>query len=113
MNVLILIDRVFNWISGGNFHNTISARVGYFSANETGAQLYVWNLFEAGINLAFYPIDGPEHCYNAFSKEYSRDNSNDFRRGSKLAILVLSIILAAACVPIGISLWLVKLLLNA
>jgi hypothetical protein len=68
MKVLIAIDQLGNAIADGNPDVTISARVGEFARRVDKNQLF-WRTMESIINLAFLPVDGPDHCYNAFKDE--------------------------------------------
>lgn len=96
--VLIAIDQLGNAIAGGNPDATISARTGYF-ANEvkTAFQLY-WKTMELIINFAFYPIDGPNHCYN----EYLADKDDHIEAGSDFMRAVLGLIIIVFSIPISI-----------
>ena len=64
--VLIAIDQLGNAIAGGNPDATISARTGYFANEVKTAFQFYWKTMELIINFAFYPIDGPNHCYNEY-----------------------------------------------
>lgn len=86
--VLIAIDQLGNALAGGHPVTTISARVGYFAANAESCQFY-WKWLETIIDFAFYPIDGPNHCYQA----WQNDEYELFRIGSDLARIILSIII--------------------
>ena len=97
--VLVAIDQLGNAIAGGNPDATISARVGYFSANAKRGQSY-WRLLEAIIDFAFRPIDGPRHCYQA----WQADKDERFQRGSDLTRVLLSAIIFIACPLIAILL---------
>lgn len=100
------VDKLGNWLSGGNIEHTISARVGKYS-NEDDYNPG-WKLLEAIINFAFYPIDGPEHCFQALNKEITKDPSDDFKEGSKFMKVILSVIVVIFCIPISCTLYLYK-----
>ena len=68
LKILIAIDQLGNAIADGNPDVTISARVGEFARRVDKNQLF-WRTLESIINLAFLPVDGPDHCYNAFKNE--------------------------------------------
>ena len=104
--VLVAIDQLGNAIAGGNPDSTISARVGFFSANARHGKAY-WRLLEAIIDFAFRPIDGPRHCYQA----WQADRDERFQRGSDLTRIVLSAIIFIACPLIAIVLYVLVLLI--
>lgn len=96
--VLIGVDQLGNAVAGGNPDATISARTGYF-ANEVESvfQLY-WKTMEFIINFAFYPVDGPNHCYEAYLVD--RDERNV--AGSDFMRAVLGLIIIVFCIPIAV-----------
>lgn len=108
---LVGIDRFGNWLSGGRFEHTISARIGRYS-NDNKEYFPLWELLEAIVNLAFFPVDGPHHCQQAYEKEKKDDNQDDFKKGSKPMQFLLAVIVMVACVPISIVLWLYKVIRN-
>ena len=67
-SVLVAIDQLGNAVAQGHPDTTISARVGYFSVNAKRG-IYYWKALEQIINFAFYPVDGPNHCYNAWQSD--------------------------------------------
>ena len=97
--VLVAIDQLGNAIAGGNPDSTISARVGYFSVHAKRGRGY-WKGLESIINFAFRPIDGPNHCYQA----WQADIDEHFKRGSDLARVILSVFIVIACLVIAIVL---------
>lgn len=86
--VLIAVDQLGNALAGGHPVTTISARVGYFSLNAKMGRFY-WQALEALINFAFYPIDGPDHCYKA----WQNDTNKLYRIGSDIARVILSLLI--------------------
>ena len=108
---LVWIDRVFNWLSGGNYQHTISARVGKYSGESNGNTPF-WEWLEATVNFAFFPIDGPNHCDQAYQKELAKDPRQDFKKGSKFMQAICMIIIVIACVPVALLLWFVRGLKN-
>jgi len=86
--VLIAIDQLGNAIAGGHPVTTISARVGYFSENTQRAKLY-WQWLESLIYLAFYPVDGPNHC----RKAWKSDTHQFYRIGSDGTRIILSLLI--------------------
>lgn len=67
-NLLIALDQFGNVIAGGNPDNTVSARVGKFNHDaDQGLKVgWYWIVFKKIIDFAFYPIDGPGHCHEAY-----------------------------------------------
>jgi len=92
-NVLIGIDQLGNAVAGGNPDVTVSARVGYNAKNVEGKTRYYWLLMEFIINFTFYPLDGPEHCYEA----YMADKDEVHKHGSDWMRAVLSIFIIVGC----------------
>ncbi len=105
-SILIAIDKLGNAIAGGSHLNTISGRVGFF-ANVKNAALWplYWAIIELLINWAFYPIDGTNHCYQAYLKEIKKCHSRDYQRGSDVALITLSILIAVVTPLIGLVLY--------
>ncbi len=104
--VLVAIDQLGNAIAGGNPDSTISARVGYFSEMASRGKAY-WKSLEAIIDFAFYPIDGPRHCYQAWQAE-----DEHFWRGSDFMRFILSVIIIIACPVIAILLYILVLFIR-
>ena len=104
---LVGIDRFGNWLSGGKFQHTISARIGRYS-NDNKEYLPMWELLEAIVNLAFFPVDGPNHCQQAYEKDKRDDDQDEFKKGSKPMQFLLALIVTFSCVPIGLTLWTYK-----
>ena len=101
-NILISIDQLGNTISGGNPDSTISARVGYFTQNPSQTKIYYyWKGLEKLINFSFYPLDGPEHCHQAYNKEGGVAYVNT---GKDWMRFVLSFIIISTCIGIIIPL---------
>ena len=97
--VLVAIDQLGNAIAGGNPDSTISARVGFFSANAVRGRTF-WKRLEGIIDFAFFPIDGEKHCYQA----WQADEDERFQRGSDFTRSLLSITIFIACPVIAIVL---------
>lgn len=95
--VLIGIDQLGNAIAGGNPDATISARTGYFANEVESAFKYYWKTMEIIINFSFYPIDGPNHCYEAYLED--KDERNE--AGSDFMRAVLGLIIILFCIPIA------------
>ncbi len=108
---LVWIDRLFNWLTGGNYSHTISARTGKYSGESKGLKPF-WEFLEAFVNLAFFPIDGPNHCDQAYQKEIQKDPRHDFKKGSAFMQALVLIVITLACIPVALVLWLVKSIVN-
>jgi len=98
--VLIAIDQLGNAIAGGNPDATISARTGYFANAAKSDFRYYWVTMEYIIDFSFYPIDGPNHCYESYLDEKDENIvvGSDFMR----AILGLIIIVASSLIAVTI-----------
>ncbi len=102
MNILISIDQLGNTLSGGNPDSTISARVGYFSKHPEKTQLKLyWKSLEKLINFSFKPLDGPNHCHQAYDKEGGKAY---VKSGQDWMRFILSFIIIASCLGIIIPL---------
>ena len=103
--VLIAIDQLGNAIGGGNPDSTISARVGHFANDTSGAtsrsKRAYWKTLEKIIDFAFEPIDGKGHCKNAAAA----DHDGRYERGNDITQFILSMIIIIVCPFIAIVLW--------
>ena len=108
LNIGISLDKLGNSISSGSHNNTISGRTGA-NANEKGPNQTFWKLQEAIINFAFLPVDGPDHCLQAYDKEF---DSTTFREGNKFVRSILAFIILPSCLIIGIVLRIAKPIRN-
>jgi len=98
LRLLIAIDQLGNAIGGGNPDATVSARTGFFSNIEKTKLRLWWRCMEATIDFAFVPIDGPNHCLQA----YHSDKDERHREGSDIARCVLGVGIILVCIPISI-----------
>ena len=109
-NFLISIDQLGNVIAGGNPDNTISSRVGYYTEKYYPEERipFRWRLFRDIINFTFYPIDGKNHCKEA----YFNDAGEEFDSGtSDVAVAILAVLIIISCFFIATLLYLLYLLL--
>ena len=97
-SVLIAIDQLGNALAGGYADSTISARVGYNVRHATPERQNYWRLLEGIINYTFLPLDGPDHCYQA----YLAGNQTYYRDGSDLMRVILSSLIIFNATPIAI-----------
>lgn len=100
--LLISFDQLGNAIAGGNPDVTISARLYYLSeVRETLIAKWLMWL----VDFVFYPVDGVAHC----EKAYVNHEDEAIRRGSDVALIVLTII----TLPFLPVIYLVNLLISA
>lgn len=101
-NLLVALDQFGNAIAAGNPDSTISARVGYFAHLHSQPTefkrwtRFYWFFMEKLINIMFWPVDGPNHCRDAWQS----DNEELFREGSDVARVILSGLIVGLFVPI-------------
>ncbi|PKH49893.1 hypothetical protein CXF68_03885 [Tenacibaculum sp. Bg11-29] len=96
-NFFIAIDQLGNVIAGGNPDNTISSRVGYYTERyyESAKIPLRWRTFRNIINFSFYPIDGKNHCKEA----YFNDAGEEFDEGtSDIAVSILAVFIIVSCI---------------
>ena len=99
--VLVAIDQLGNALADGNPDATISARVGYHSLKIEGYTKYYWKAMEKIINFAFRPLDGDNHCLQA----YCLDIEEKYELGSDVARVFLSLLIIPTCVVIALILY--------
>jgi len=109
--IFLSIDQLGNVIAGGDADNTISARVGYynhhyFSENENVP--WYWSLFEKIIDATFYPVDGPNHCHEAYHNDPAEIFDN--RLTNVLVAIAATIIIIPSCIIIAFVLYLLSAL---
>ena len=97
-SVLIAIDQLGNALAGGYADSTISARVGYNVRHAAPERQNYWRLLEGIINYTFLPLDGPDHCYQA----YLAGNQTYYRDGSDLMRGIWSSLIIFNAIPIAI-----------
>ena len=102
-NFFVSIDQLGNVIAGGNPDNTISSRVGYYTQHsETKKIAWYWIWFEKIINTAFFPLDGKNHCHEAFHNDAGETFD---KKTSNIVVALLAIIIIPSCVFIGLLLY--------
>lgn len=103
-NFFVSIDQLGNVLAGGNPDNTISSRVGYYTRSSDESKIpFQWKLFRNIINSTFWPIDGPNHCREA----YLNDAGEEFDEGtSDIAVALLAILIIVSCIFIAALLYL-------
>ncbi len=103
-NFFVSIDQLGNVLAGGNPDNTISSRIGYYTEKHypSGEVPFKWRMFKNIINFTFYPIDGNDHCKEA----YYNDAGEEFDKGTNdIAVAVLAILIISSCILIAILLY--------
>lgn len=98
-NLIVSIDKLFNAIAAGSHNNTLSARFGFLDKIRGRRSLFpdlkyprLTKLVRKIIDFTFYPIDGPDHCYNSYLK------SNDVVvQGNKIAMILGSSFALLGC----------------
>ena len=96
-NVLLSVDQLGNTIFGGNPDSTISARTGYFAAR--GSERF-WVIQERVINYAFKPVDGSNHCREA----WQADKNETMYEAGPVAKIAMALTVLPLCLLIGTAL---------
>ena len=70
-NIFVSVDQFGNVLAGGNPDNTISARIGYYTPHDSTDKKtrWYWLIFRDIVNFTFRPIDGKEHCHEAYHND--------------------------------------------
>jgi len=103
-NFFVAIDQLGNVLAGGNPDNTVSSRVGFYNSSNyvKGDAPWQWKLFEQIIDTTFYPIDGTNHCHEAYyndAGELFDPETNDF------LIFLVGLFIVPSCIIIGLLLY--------
>jgi len=103
-NFFVAIDQLGNVLAGGNPDNTVSSRVGFYNSSNyvKGDAPWQWKLFEQIIDTTFYPIDGDNHCHEAYyndAGELFDPETNDF------LIFLVGCFVVPSCIIIGLLLY--------
>lgn len=109
-HLFIAVDQFGNALAGGNSDNTISARVGYYNHHYYGKNKvpWYWSLFERIIDTAFYPVDGPGHCHEAYHNDPAE--VFDHRLTNVMIAIAATIVIIPSCVFIAFFLYLLSAL---
>lgn len=100
-NLPLSLDQFGNAVFDGNPDSTVSARTGYFAAR--GSQRF-WIIQERLINYAFKPLDGPNHCRQA----WQADKDEDFYAAGFIAKTAMALTIIPLCFLIGTALRIYK-----
>lgn len=104
-NLFVSIDQLGNVLAGGNPDNTISSRVGYYNKHKSDSEKapVQWRIFETIINFTFYPIDGEDHCHEAFHNDAGEEFDNNTK--NILVAILATVIIVPSCLLISILLY--------
>ncbi len=89
-SVLIAFDQLVNALTGGNPDCTISA-----CAYVHGLNSAFWRTLERIINYTFEPVDGIEHCLQA----YHADSSEIYHDGGYVRKFFIGLCVLLFCIP--------------
>lgn len=105
VNVFYFADIFLNAVSGGHPDVTVSARTGryaYYYGDRKNFAGWFWRTLETIINKTFEPLDGPDHCYQAW--QWTLDNIEDkrgepvrLRQGPAIVFIPLMVVSTVAC----------------
>tara|TARA_R110002072_G_scaffold7503_2_gene40930 strand:+ start:726644 stop:727219 length:576 start_codon:yes stop_codon:yes gene_type:complete len=106
-HLFVSIDQLGNVVAGGNSDNTISARVGYYTNHyypytESEVPWY-WSLLERIINTTFYPVDGPNHCHEAYHNDPGEIFDN--RVTNFFVVIIAAGLIMPSCIIIALILY--------
>ncbi len=106
-NLLISIDQLGNVIAGGNPDNTVSSRIGYYTQHgkDTGWQ---WFVLEKIINTTFWPLDGPNHCHEAFHNDAGEEFDKNIN--NILVTIIATLFIVPSCLLMCVILYTLYLL---
>ena len=101
--VFLALDLFGNAFAGGNPEVTISARVGYKCSQEEKMTSFIWELCEEIIDYTFYPMDGENHCWNAYlwtKATLKTKNNHDIHinSGPIYMLCILMVIVIVSCI---------------
>lgn len=108
VDVFIKTDVLFNAISGGSPHVTVSARVGKYASLAKHKRIkfsLFWIVMQWLIDKTFESVDGKYHCkqnvYDTLRTLRRLGLSNDhLTQGNKLLFIPLLVISLGFCIPI-------------
>ena len=101
-NLLLAFDQLANAICGGNSDCTISARVGYYAEATRNTTKWYWKTAEQVIDFTYWPMQGPNHCKDAFESD-PENILSDYN--SVFFLFLMSLIVIAICIPVIIILY--------
>lgn len=84
------VSQLGNAISGGSPDISISARIG-----QKQHKHWFWSMCAAIVNFTFYPIDGHDHCLNAYFADRYEDYS--VGHGNAFGLVIMTILMLFVC----------------
>ncbi len=96
MNILVAFDQLGNALAKGNPDNTISSRIGYFNYEKENFKSTYWKVLERIVNYIFRPIDGIDHCYQA----YISDKNEKFENVNYISDIILFFFVIIPGIPL-------------
>ena len=106
--VVVAFDQLGNALVGGEPDSSISARAGYFANEEKDKAQYLpyWKLLESIINFTFWPVDGKNHCKDAYKNDPERHEPGSII--AKIFLFLLTLIFTIVISFILYFSWLVN-----
>jgi hypothetical protein len=89
--ILVAIDQLFNALSWGNEDVTLSGRLYYLHDRRN---VWIASFLMHVVDNTFYPIDGPNHCMQAFEK----DSTEKYMRGNDFGLALVSLFVVLGCI---------------
>ncbi len=87
--VLQAISQLGNALCGGRSDVSISARIG-----QKKCKNWYWRYANWLVDLTFYPVDGPDHCYRAWQKDADESYA---AKGGVLMLIPLTVLYTTVC----------------
>lgn len=94
-SIFIFIDKILNWIAGGSIKNTISGRVGFYANHANTKVRWYWITMQKIIDFTFFPLDGLNHCHDAYHRDKSKDDYKPTKR--IIFFFILSLVVIWSC----------------
>ena len=101
--LLIALDQFGMALCGGNEDCTVSATTRYFYTNSVS---WYWTIMRLIIDTTFYPVDGNEHCIDA----YKKDKNEEYKTGYKPVLIIGTILICLIISIFTYSYYLYKLI---
>lgn len=99
-NIFVVLDQTVNTVAAGKPDCTVSAcSYVYYKTDK------FWSLMRKVINFSFYPIDGHDHCKQAFERDNETYNKGGLFRKSTIALVTIPF-----CVLLSILTWTYQIL---
>lgn len=101
VNIFYFVDVFLNTLAGGNCRVSISARLGRWGAKGIAMPLFekaLWRLSYFVVTETFRPLDGDNHCPNAYEWVITHEKVSHVNRGSYPSILLLTFFSVSGCI---------------